>query len=142
MPTGKPKKEYKQALDRAYPDRSHWGFRPRHGRSCDVFVGTVVRDSGVDPNFPRGLDEVIPYVKNHPKKWKLIKNPKRGDIESGDIIYQIYKSGAGHICIKMKAYNRIANAHYVKNTYPIIQAYSNIVKDAKDCRQFYVIRRK
>ena len=142
MPTGKPKKEYRQALDRAYPDRSHWGFRPRHGRSCDVFVGTVVRDSGADPNFPRGLDEVIPYVKNHPKKWKLIKNPKHGDIESGDIIYQIYKSGAGHICIKMKAYNRIANAHYVKNTYPIIQAYSNIVKDAKDCRQFYVIRRK
>lgn len=142
MPTGKPKKEYRQALNRAYPDRSHWGFRPRHGRSCDVFVGTVVRDSGVDPNFPRGLDEVIPYVKKHPKKWELIKNPKRGDIESGDIIYQIYKSGAGHICIKMKAYNRIANAHYVKNTYPIIQAYSNIVKDAKDCRQFYVIRRK
>lgn len=142
MPTGKPKKEYRQALDRAYPDRRHWGFRPRHGRSCDVFVGTVVRDSGADPNFPRGLDEVIPYVKNHPKKWKLIKNPKHGDIESGDIIYQIYKSGAGHICIKMKAYNRIANAHYVKNTYPIIQAYSNIVKDAKDCRQFYVIRRK
>lgn len=142
MPTGKPKKEYKQALDRAYPDRSHWGFRPRHGRSCDVFVGTVVRDSGVDPNFPRGLDEVMPYVRKHPKMYQIIKNPKREEIKPGDIICQIYKSGAGHICIKMKAYNRIANAHYVKNTYPIIQAYSNIVKDAKDCRQFYVIRRK
>ena len=141
MPDGKPKKEYKQALNRAYPDRSHWGFRPRHGRSCDVFVGTVARDSGADKNFPRGLDEVIPYVKKHPKKWELLTIHDRKKMKPSDIIYQIYKSGAGHICIYMGG-NRVANAHYVKNTYPVIQAYSNIVKDAKDCRQFYVIRRK
>lgn len=141
MPDGKPKKEYRQALNRAYPNRDSWGFRPRHGRSCDVFVGVVARDSGVDKGFPRGLDEVIPYVKKHPKKWKLLTIHDRSKMKKGDIIYQIYKSGAGHICIYMGG-NRVANAHYVKNTYPVIQAYSNIVKDAKDCRQFYVIRRK
>ena len=142
MPDGKPKKEYRQALNRAYPNRDSWGFRPRHGRSCDVFVGVVVRDSGVDKNWPRGLDEVMPYVRKHRKKYQIIKNPKPSEILPGDIIYQIYKSGAGHICIKMKGKNRVANAHYVKNTYPVIQAMSNIVKDAKDCREFYVIRRK
>ena len=142
MPTGKPKKEYKVALDEAYPNRDSWGVRPRHGRSCDVFVGVCVRTSGLDEKWPRGLDEVMPYVRKHPKKWKIIKNPKPSEILPGDIIYQIYKSGAGHICIKMKGKNRVANAHYVKNTYPVIQAMSNIVKDAKDCREFYVIRRK
>lgn len=142
MPDGKPKKEYKKALNEAYPDRSHWSVKPRHGRSCDVFVGTCVRASGVDPNFPRGLDEVMPYVRKHPKKWKLIKNPSKADVIPGDIIYQIYKSGAGHICIKMNGKNRVANAHYVKNTYPVIQAYSSIVKDKKDCKEFYIIRRK
>ena len=141
MPDGKPKKEYRQALNRAYPNRDSWGFRPRHGRSCDVFVGVVARDSGADNGFPRGLDEVIPYVKKHPKKWELLNIHDRKKMKPSDIIYQIYKSGAGHICIYMGG-NRVANAHYVKNTYPVIQAYSNIVKDAKDCRQFYVIRRK
>lgn len=141
MPDGKPKKEYRQALNRAYPNRDSWGFRPRHGRSCDVFVGVVARDSGADKNFPRGLDEVIPYVKKHSKKWELLNIHDRKKMKPSDIIYQIYKSGAGHICIYMGG-NRVANAHYVKNTYPVIQAYSNIVKDAKDCRQFYVIRRR
>ena len=141
MPDGHPKKEYKQALNRAYPDRSSWGTRPKHGRSCDVFVGVCVRDSGLDANWPRGLDEVMPYVKKHPKKWKTIKNPKREDIRHGDIIYQIYKSGAGHIMIVTND-NRVANAHYVKNTYPIIQSYNTIVKDKDDCKEFYVIRRK
>lgn len=141
MPDGHPKKEYKQALNRAYPDRSSWGTRPRHGRSCDVLVGVCARDSGYDKNFPRGLDEVMPYVRKHRKMYQIIKNPKREEMKPGDIIYQIYKSGAGHICIFLK-YNRVANAHYVKNTYPIIQSYNAIVKDAKDCREFYVIRRK
>lgn len=141
MPDGKPKKAYKEALNRAYPDRKSWGVRPRHGRSCDVFVGVCVRDAGLDKNWPRGLDEVIAHVKKHPKKWELKKIHDRDKMKPGDIIYQIYKSGAGHICIYLKG-NRIANAHYVKNTYPVIQAYSNIVKDAKDCKEFYVIRRK
>jgi len=141
MPDGYPKKEYKQALNRAYPDRSSWGTRPKYGRSCDVFVGVCARDSGYDKNFPRGLDEVMPYVRKHRKMYQIIKNPKREEMKPGDIIYQIYKSGAGHICIFLK-YNRVANAHYIKNTYPIIQSYNAIVKDAKDCKEFYVIRRK
>ena len=141
MPTGKPKKAYKDALEEAYPDRDSWGVRPRHGRSCDVFIGVIMRIIGADKNFPRGLDEIIPYVKKHPKKWKLMNIHDKDKMKPGDIIYQIYKSGAGHVCIYMGG-NRVANAHYVKNTYPVIQAYSNIVKKPSECKQFYVIRRR
>ena len=51
---GKPTPAYKASLERAYPNRSGWGQPSKDGASCDVFVGTVLVDSGVDKDFPRG----------------------------------------------------------------------------------------
>ena len=51
---GKPTTAYKAALERAYPNRSGWGQSSKDGASCDVFVGTVLVDSEVDKDFPRG----------------------------------------------------------------------------------------
>ena len=96
-PTGKPKDSYKKALNEVYPDRSNWGKAPRAGASCDVFVGTCVRCSGVDKNFPRGLAEQIPYL----QKSAVFKEVKvtTDTVKDGDIIVYTKTAGGGHICI-------------------------------------------
>lgn len=140
-PSGKPKKAYKKALNDAYPNRSSWGQQTRKGASCDVFVGTVIRSSGVDKKFPRGLDEVYPYIKSSrgKKKWKRKRNPKKKNLKPGDVIYQIFDSGAGHISIYL-GNNKVANAHYYGKSYPVIEKYSSKVRSASGCRRFYRFR--
>ena len=86
-PNGKPTEAFDNALDKVYPDRG-WSHCPRIGASCDVFVGTVVRWSGYDKHFPRGLDEQIPYVKNHKNLWELISwNGDNSKLQAGDVIH-------------------------------------------------------
>ena len=142
-PDGSPKKEYKHDLKEAYPNRSSWSTQPSKGASCDVFVGVVVRASGADKKWPRGLDEVEPYCRSARgrKLWKRIKNPKQKDLLPGDVIYQIFNSGAGHVSIYLGD-GKIANAHYYGKSYPVVQKYSNKVRAASECRRFYVYRRK
>lgn len=126
-PGGKRRKAYKEALNKAFKNRSGWRKQTRMGASCDVFVAAVVRASGVDKKFPRGCDDVLKYMnsKRGKEKWKAIKVYDRGKIPHGAVVFQIKKSGAKHITIKMGT-NRVANAHYVGKTYPIIQkAYGN-----------------
>lgn len=108
-PTGKPKPEYKKALNKAYPDRKSWGAAPRAGASCDVFAGTSVRTSGIDKVFPRALSRQIIYLENSVK----FKRVSKKNIKSGDIIiYQRKNSTKGHICIYVKG--KIKHAAYQK----------------------------
>lgn len=132
-PKGKRRKAYVKALKLF--DRSHWGKQPKAGASCDVGVGAAVRYSGVDKKFPRGLDEQLPYMEKS-NKWERVsrKNPKKGYI-----IYQIYKSGAGHIMIYMGG-GYVYNAHYCKKTYPVIEKYSKIVKSKSKCKIYRVYK--
>lgn len=111
-PKGKPKPEYKKDLRKAYGDRKGWGKQPKAGASCDVFVGVVMRASGVDPNFPRGLDEQYAYLPKS-KRWKRVKrkNMKAGDIVLRNHTHAMVFIGGG----------KVANAHYKKKTYPIIE---------------------
>lgn len=145
-PKGKPKKEYKEALNKAYPDRKGWRAQTKAGASCDVFVGVVVRASGVDKHFTRMLDYLIKYVKKHKDDWELIKNPKKKDLRKGDIIAQRWKTGNGHVSIYMgknkKGEHLVANAHYYGKSYPVIQLYKNQVRGASRCKWFYAIRPK
>lgn len=138
-PTGKRKQAYVKALDKAYPNRSGWRRQTRMGASCDVFVGTVVRASGVDSKFPRGCDDILGYMKKDSakKKWWVSKEKDWHKWKPGTVIYQVYKSGAKHIFIYIGD-GKVANAHYVKKTYPIIEKASNIVKDANKCKVFKV----
>lgn len=53
---GSPVAKFKTALNKAYPNRNGWGTKSKAGASCDVFVGTVMRYSGCDTTWARGLD--------------------------------------------------------------------------------------
>lgn len=138
-PNGHAKKAYRVALDKAYPNRGGWRHQTRVGASCDVFVGTVIRASGMDKLFPRGCDDILEYMKTrHAKqKWKELSTRKRSQIPNGAVIFQKYNSGAQHILIKVGK-RQIANAHYVSKTYPVIEKYSRRVKKKSECRVFKV----
>lgn len=96
-PSGTPKPAYKEALNKVYPNRGSWGKPPRAGASCDVFVGTCIRASGVDTNFPRGLAEQIPYLAKSSKFKRVSRDIKK--VKDGDIIVYTRKGGGGHIVI-------------------------------------------
>lgn len=94
---GSPKEEYVKGLDKAYPNRSSWGVAPRKGASCDVFVGTCVRNAGVDSKFPRGLADQIPYLAKS-SNFKEV-SVTTATAKDGDIIVYTKTKGGGHICI-------------------------------------------
>lgn len=148
-PYGTPKSKYKYnggkrtaaytaALQAAYGNRSGWGKQTKAGASCDVFVGTVVRASGYDTKFPRGLDGVVKHCKKYPNKWKKtgIKSVKK--MLPGDVIYQEYKGGGGHIMIYL-GNNRVANAHYMSKTYGIIEG-TGVIQSSSSCNIYNVYR--
>lgn len=110
---GKPKPAYKQALSQAYGSRSGWSAQTRAGASCDVFVGTVVRTSGYDGNFPRALAKDLNYLPSS-SKFKKVSISSTSQLEPGDIIMYLRHGGGGHICIYVEIEGKgyIANAHY------------------------------
>ena len=116
-PGGKPTEKYKEALKIAYPDRKSWGAAPRAGASCDVFVGTVLRTTGIAPDFPRGLSEQIPYLRNSDRFYDIGYTGDRSALKPGDIIVIDYGTGA-HICIIVNEKYHICEANY-KDTYGI-----------------------
>ena len=97
-PTGKPSQNYKKALDKVYPNRSSWSDAPKKGASCDVFVGTCVRASGVDSEYPRALAAQAKYLEKS-KLFERIKNPTAKTMVDGDIIIYARPNGNGHTCI-------------------------------------------
>lgn len=139
-PGGAPTPEFKAAINKAYPDRSSWGKQTRAGASCDVFVGVVIRAAGVDPKFPRGLDGVEKHCKNS-DKWQTIKGiTKESQLKPGDVIFQLFNGGGGHIFIYL-GNGKIANAHYVGKTYGITQNFSTTTSPSK-CKTYNVYRAK
>lgn len=101
-PEGHPTKEFKAALNKVYPNRKTWSDAPKEGASCDVAVGTIIRESGVDPKFPRGLGDQIKYLEKS-KKFELITpRPAPSKMHDGDIIVWMKLDGNGHICINVK----------------------------------------
>lgn len=109
-PNGSPTSAFKKAINKAYPNRSGWSDRPKRGASCDVFVGTVVRASGHDGSFPRGLSDVAGHVKKKPIIWKTINKPKKSELKAGDIVVW-ETSSAGHIFV-YTGNNREAEANH------------------------------
>lgn len=102
--------KFKTALNEAYPNRSSWGSAAKAGRSCDVFVGVLVRILGWDKNYPRGLAEQY-FYKPDGFTRKVYKDVSPYDVsKSGDIV--IYskkktptsknkgKGVTGHTCVR------------------------------------------
>ena len=115
-PSGHAKEAYKKALDAVYPNRSSWGKAPKAGASCDVYVGTCVRASGVDPSFPRGLKEQIAYL---PKALTFSEIPyKKDNLKAGDIIVYKRKNAGSHILIVANSKKHLCEAN-LNSTYGI-----------------------
>ena len=119
-PSGKPKEAYKKALQQAYGERKGWGKQTKAGASCDVFVGTVLRASGVDKDFPRGREQQDPYLAKSQKFTKILPKSK-ADLKAGDILCYTKKGGGGHICIYIGD-GKVCEAGYSSKRYPITKA--------------------
>lgn len=123
--TGSPTAAYKKALPDAYPHRDKWSEPARKGASCDVFVGTCIRNSGADKLFPRGLDDQWEWLK-HSNKFYRINNPTPEKVKDGDIITYVKKSGGGHICIVCDGKIKEAGyEHYYPKTTDYLKARLN-----------------
>ena len=124
-PNGSRPAAYTAALQKAYGSRKGWGKQTRAGASCDVFVGTVVRSSGYDTSFPRGLDGDRSYL---PKsdKFKRVTINSVSDYEPGDII-MYFNPKMSHICI----YVEIGGKGYFAEASYSLRAYGRIAQKAK-----------
>ena len=101
---GKPTPAYAAALERAYPNRSGWGQPSKDGASCDVFVGTVLVDSGVDKGFPRGYRDQKTRLASRTDLYELVvsttsRDIKESELKDGDICTWEKSSGTVHIWI-------------------------------------------
>ena len=77
------------------------------GASCDAFVATVLRFSGVDPNVPCcGAATMLNYFASHPEKYVEVPNVgSSANLQPGDIrasakhveMYVVDESGSGRI---------------------------------------------
>ncbi|MGM9879004.1 MAG: hypothetical protein ACI31R_03170 [Bacilli bacterium] len=106
--TKKATSAFTKYLDQVYPNHNKWGKCANKGRSCDVYVGIVIRASGYDKNVPRGLAEQIPYYEKS-SKWKKINTGntiKESQLQSGDIFTYSHSGGSGgHTFIYLKKGN-------------------------------------
>lgn len=93
---------FTKALDKVYPEHNSWGEAPSKGCSCDVFVGTVVRSSGIDSKFPRGLDEQETYTPRAMFKYVMSHADMFRQSIYGDIIWYDYEGAGGHVLIRGK----------------------------------------
>ena len=130
---------YTAALSQAYGSRSGWSKQTSAGASCDVFVGTAIRASGYDTSFPRGLDDVEAYCRKHPEKWENTGITSESQMLPGDVVFQRFKSGGGHISIYL-GNGKVANAHYVSKTFGVIEKFSSKVKSPSNVRKHIVYR--
>ena len=124
-PKDKPKPEFAKAIQDAYGDRNGWGKQTKAGASCDVFAGTVIRSSGYDRKFDRGLEEDYRNLPKNPK-FKKMDITNASDMKPGDVILYKNKGRGGHIAIitersgkkyiaeasySMKRYGRLTSMH-------------------------------
>jgi hypothetical protein len=97
-----------QAIELAWPDASH-GITPKpsyadaikkynegqNPADCGVFVSTVMRSSGADPDYPPiGTSVQEEYVRSNPDKYDVVdKVNSTSELQPGDIL--IVNQGAG-----------------------------------------------
>ena len=124
-PGGSRPAAYTAALQKAYGSRSGWGKQTRAGASCDVFVGTVVRSSGYDTSFPRGLQEDKSYLPRS-DKFKKVTIKSVADYEPGDLIFYVNKGHGGHIAV----YVEIGGVGYIAEASFSLKAFGRITQKA------------
>lgn len=85
-PWNDPKPEYALALQETGVNKLGDNCS-MNGNSCDAFVATVLRYSGVDPDAPCcGAENLLNYFASHPEKYAEIPNTgNSSNMEPGDI---------------------------------------------------------
>lgn len=135
---------YTAALNAVYPEHNKWSKGARTGASCDVFVGTVCRYSGIDPDMPRTVGKIWNYLPKHPEKWaKVNYTYKESDLRTGDIIIYYYKKGSSkHVCmyVKINGKGYLAEANYPSGYYGFINASKGKIFRSYDKKKFAVYR--
>ena len=116
-----PKPEYVEAMKAVgtyfTPCRSNGDCAPV-GASCDVFVATVMRYSGSDPNFPATGPAVQEnYMQSHPELYSQVNATDVSDLLPGDIL--VATDNGRHIYINLgdgmqasASYNDRTGEHY------------------------------
>ena len=99
------KPEYQEAFQTYYLDVGGTTHTTPYS-DCGVFVGTVVRASGADPDFPiRGTDIMMKYVEDNPEKYEIVTEnvTDTSQLQPGDILVSAkgapYNRRYGHIAI-------------------------------------------
>lgn len=136
-----PTEAYAAALDQVYPKHNNWGTGPKTGASCDVFIGTVCRYSGVDSKVPRKVTDIWEYFEENPDKWVRVNyNFSLSELQSGDIIIFEPKASTRHICmfLKIDGKNYCAEASYPRALYGFINKSTS--KFTNKNREIYVYR--
>ena len=95
-----PTAAYKAALKKAYPSKKGWGKAAKAGRSCDVFVGTVLRVSGLASSCPRGLKEQYKFKPSNFTRHVYKNVTPKSVSRTGDVVIYKKKGGGGHACIR------------------------------------------
>lgn len=131
------------AIELAWPETGHGPFNPTPayakalqevgftawddqcvmtGTSCDVFVTTVMKYSGVDKDFDCCMVETVEnYMKSHPEKYQEVEN-KLGVLQPGDI-----RISDGHVelYVEINGQPHIASASNCDRTGEIIDYYDS-----------------
>lgn len=112
-PSGKPKKAYKDALDKYFGKDRKWSTPAKKGASCDVFIATCIRAAGLG-KAPRGL---VRSWLDKSDKFKRV-NVTYKTIKDGDIISINWSNGNPHWCMayKGKVLEASYNGFYPKTT--------------------------
>lgn len=121
---------FTKAFDKVYPTHSKWGVGPRTGACCDVFVGTVIRASGYDPDMERGETEMWSYFPKSPKWAKVEFTGNETQLQSGDVILYKRTDGGQHVCLYVQKNGKgyLAEAAYQKYYGHINTSISKILK--------------
>lgn len=118
-----PKPSYKQALQSTGINRLGDRFSMM-GASCDAFVATVMRHSGVDPDFACcGVSHNGATARHVLNSGKYIEVPNHpGSLQPGDI-----RLSSGHIelYIEVDGVGKIASASHSERTGEILNFYDN-----------------
>lgn len=79
------------------------------------------------------------YCRKHTDKWEDTGITNKSDLQPGDILFQLYKGGGGHIAIYLGD-GLVANAHYHGKAYAVIQDMYNGGGIHKSWRTYKVYR--
>ena len=115
-PSGKPTKAFETAFKKVYKGFHFWNAWAKKGASCDVFIGTCRRYSGLFPKSEAGLWKLMNQMK---KDMLAVKGVTPKNIRTGDIIlYRKTKAGKhGHVCMHYEGKIKEASAgHYYAKT--------------------------